>query len=321
LATEKFFTCRFRKCYESASKSRSKEKIVKTTAYITSALALMLAACGSSNTVIQPDAHPHIDASTTNNQPDAMDQSQPDAAEQPVPDAAEQPDAPVVVHPDAMPHPDAVPQPDAPSNPQPDAPLGGPDGAPGACTADSTYPDNIPQSTAISWQPMGNTTTVDFQQYQGLLTSTGTGQDALDIEFYPGYGVFMAGMPTTGTFDLSGEGDYSSCGFCVLILTDLDSMGAPTDIYMPVSGSGMVSSFADWTTGQGTISGTLTNMMMQHVTIASDLTTTPVSDGCMVSMPTITFTATAMVMQETMRPVSQQTRYKVTKMTIGNGKK
>ncbi|MCA9632913.1 MAG: hypothetical protein KC766_34915 [Myxococcales bacterium] len=84
--------------------------------------------------------------------------------------------------------------------------------------------------------------------------------------------------PTTGNFDLSTETDYRTCDHCVLVVQD--AAGTEVD-YFQVSGQMKIDS-SDVFGSTGIIAastGSVSNLTLTEVTIASDGTSTPVSGG------------------------------------------
>ena len=105
----------------------------------------------------------------------------------------------------------------------------------------------------------------------GNLDQTAT-PDELAIELYPGYGVFMAGALTTGTFQLTGaETSYADCGACLFISGDIDATGRK-GMWMASGGTLTLTSVT------GTLTGSVANVSFIHVDLADGAT--PLGDSC-----------------------------------------
>ena len=101
--------------------------------------------------------------------------------------------------------------------------------------------------------------------------------DKLQIELYPGDGIFASGL-TTGTFTLAGDDlQYRTCALCVRLR---DRRGV---YYMATGGEVTLSSVS------GNLTGSLSNVTFEQVTIAEDYTSTPVVDGCQSALTSMAF--------------------------------
>jgi hypothetical protein len=136
-------------------------------------------------------------------------------------------------------------------------------------------------------QGMGTSDAPTMIDLQGTLNADAT-PDALELQFYMGYGVFTTAI-APGTYELSGdELNGSTCGLCTFIFADVDTAGQTAkESYFATAGS-----FTLTETGAN-ITGTFTGLELQEVTIAQDgsLTTTPVDNGCTTSIASGSFTA------------------------------
>jgi hypothetical protein len=113
--------------------------------------------------------------------------------------------------------------------------------------------------------------------------------DVLSVELFAGFGVFNGGAVTPGTYDLSTETSFGTCGACVLIYGNENlactnqNNDCSSSYYMPTSGSLTLSMVS------GRLAGSLSDVHFQHVAIdfnhknsagMNDYPTTPVGDMC-----------------------------------------
>lgn len=111
----------------------------------------------------------------------------------------------------------------------------------------------------------------------GAFLEMGTPADAFFIEFWPGGEGIPAGDVVPGTYDLSLQGNYKTCGVCVLISSNFVNGAGGDGDYMPTAGTLTINNITP--TVGGTYSFTMTGVEMQHVDIAMDGTTTPAADA------------------------------------------
>ncbi len=160
---------------------------------------------------------------------------------------------------------------------------GGSGGGSGTCTADADYGTVTPTSQEANTDGSGD------YQYSGTLN---TDIDYVDLELYAGEGAF-SGNPTTGTYTIAGDdAQYSTCGLCLLILTDATdtdpTTGDFTDTYLATSGTVKITKLTSTK-----LQGTITNAVFTHVTIDStSYVSTPVGDGCGSAIDSMTFSST-----------------------------
>ena len=183
--------------------------------------------------------------------------------------------------------------PDSPGSGTPDAP------GSGGCTASTSYSNpsfNGSNSGAINFQPgqLGSGAP-HVEGFDGMLNADAMPDD-LHIELWGMTGAFGTQDIKTGTFQLSGSDlDYATCGICVLVQTDIHMQGsgfAQTDDYMATGGSVTLTSVG--TNGTGTLSGTLSNVQLTHVTIdPQSFESTPVGD-CNTTISSASFSGTLM---------------------------
>jgi hypothetical protein len=160
-----------------------------------------------------------------------------------------------------------------------DSPGGGVD-APAPCTATASYgAANVGSAQGAQTSGSGN---MHAEVWDGGLNGD---VDVLQLELYAAAGAFTGDI-TTGTFSISGaDAQYKTCGVCVRIFTDLTGTGSAAtykDDYFATSGSVTLTSVSG-----SNFAGTMSNVMLQHVTIGSDFTSTPVGD-CSSSITSVT---------------------------------
>jgi hypothetical protein len=159
----------------------------------------------------------------------------------------------------------------------------GGDGSSG-CQAAASYGPETPSDQSGDFFP-GNSTQPDEVDYAGQLNAT----DVLSIGLLDDQPPFTSGF-TTGTFNLSGQTDFMTCGTCVLIAAHCNNCDLSTGTgvgswYMATGGSLNLTTFT-----QTSLSGTLTNASLMHVTINfSNGATSPASDGCSTHIASATF--------------------------------
>ena len=135
------------------------------------------------------------------------------------------------------------------------------------------------------------------EDVQGTLIG-GPPYDILDIELFSTLADFPADI-TTGTFHLTADdGQYLTCGICILIdaksTTDPNTgVITPQALYLANSGTLTLTSVADKTTGTGTIAGSISNLTFRQVTIDSDTFESTVVGNCTTSLPSLTFSVTS----------------------------
>ena len=163
----------------------------------------------------------------------------------------------------------------------------GKDGAGGHCDALASY------GTALTGQEAVSMMSGDAYGYDGQLT-TDMPPDVLDIELFAGHGVFPGAIQPKAIPISGAELDYATCGGCVLIAAnclncDLSTGAGVGSFYMATSGTLTITALSPLT-------GSLSNVMFTHVTIDNQGTSptyhvTPVGDGCVSKIATISFSA------------------------------
>lgn len=111
--------------------------------------------------------------------------------------------------------------------------------------------------------------------------------DYLEFGLYAGYGAMSEGIHT-GIFDIVGdELNYGTCGLCITLLGDGQPMGGAVltdNHYMVTTGRVVLESI------EGRFAGELADMAFEHVDVDPDtLQSTPVGDGCTVSLSSLSF--------------------------------
>jgi hypothetical protein len=199
----------------------------------------------------------------------------------PASDARQQADAPPPV-PDAPP-----PVPDAPP-PIPDAPPPPPDAT--VCLATADYGaatgtgDNATHDQAADFYNMATALNADAEP------------DLFALQLYAGFGPFIGGGVTTGTFAIAGDDtNYATCGVCGLIIADLPASGMieltdPQRIYLAQSGTVTITSLSP------NLTGTIDNLVLAHVTIDPATAESTVVPDCTSTIGSLSFDA----------PVTQQ---------------
>jgi len=162
----------------------------------------------------------------------------------------------------------------------------------GACTAAASYAVTFgSNSEAAQNTPAtgsGSAATPHEELWLGLLNND---KDELFIQLYAGYGGFGSGDIRPGTYNLAMNGDdkFSTCGACVLAITDIMGTGSAStfkDYYTAKSGT------LTLTSTTGTIAGSMSNIVLQHVT--QDAMQNPsdtVADSCTSTIGSAAFSA------------------------------
>jgi hypothetical protein len=114
--------------------------------------------------------------------------------------------------------------------------------------------------------------------------------DGIGFQFYIGYGAWLNDatiVPKTAISLTGAESGFDTCGACVLVFADIDQTNGPAAYYMPTAGT------LDVTSTTTNLTGTLTNVTLQHVDIDPDsLATTPNADGCTTTITSMQFDTT-----------------------------
>lgn len=176
---------------------------------------------------------------------------------------------------------------------QPDAAWDFPDSAQPVCTdfaaLDLGALEPIPGAEAVQKAnpdpPAGN---ADARTLQLLGTAAnGTKPDLIAIELWDGYGAFMDGDATTGTFTIEGdETAVATCGICIYIYTDATlADGVIVDSekdYIATGGSLMVDSIT------GNFTGSASDLTFTEID-QTDENGAALPGGCTTAVPSATF--------------------------------
>jgi hypothetical protein len=187
-----------------------------------------------------------------------------------------QPDAHIMGMPDAHPTADAHPMADAAATA---------DAGPQACTLSGPYAPAMALTNPGTNALQQGSTTQRVLQWGGPLNADAK-PDVVFISLWDGYGAFMGGTIHTGTFTLGGaEGDFTSCGVCVLMGGDYDpTTMMTTQDFIATGGTLTVTSLSPF-------QGTLTNATFKHVKLPT--MTMPmqmdVADGCAATITSVMF--------------------------------
>lgn len=146
--------------------------------------------------------------------------------------------------------------------------------APAACTVGPTFSDRgaLVPSLCVEDERDPKVATDSVIVLRAPL-EPGSPFDELELQLWGGYGVFTDGF-APGKYAIAGdELQFFTCGLCAFINTDRVDDDNYTDDYFATGGTIELTSVA------GRMTGTLTNVTFEHVTIADSMTA-PVGDGC-----------------------------------------
>lgn len=162
-----------------------------------------------------------------------------------------------------------------------DAAPGSPDGA-GACLVTGPLGD-LGSKTGTA-KSDGETPPGEIYWYAPL--NSDTLPDVLSVDLWAKYGVFTDAI-TTGTFQLTGsETSAKDCGACVYLDIDVNMSSQPAtyaETYMPTGGTINITSVT------GNLTGTLSNVTLQRVSISPDDGTTTPLGSCTTTISNVAF--------------------------------
>lgn len=173
---------------------------------------------------------------------------------------------------------------------------GGVDAAPAPCTAPASFGDAGALQAEAFFVPDVDEGTDDGANDDLLVLfaplESGATPDAIRLQLFAGYGAFAGGATRTGTFQQTGaELDLFECGICAGVLTDTTAEGYADD-YLPTGGTLELTAIG--TAAGQMLTGRLSNLTFQRMTVAEDGSTTPDGD-CTTMLTAATFSATLMM--------------------------
>ncbi len=141
----------------------------------------------------------------------------------------------------------------------------------------------------------GQTEATDEVVWEGVLDTSATPSD-LELTFVSGFEPFLHQIEPTSAIDLSLEGDYQSCGACVLLEVQYAADGvtplAAPEMFLAFSGSMNLVGVPSFPAVAGDrISGSISNAVFNHVSIDPTTYVTTVVDACQITLTSATFDA------------------------------
>jgi hypothetical protein len=141
--------------------------------------------------------------------------------------------------------------------------------------------------------PLSGGGTYYEENIAGRLT-TATAPDAIYV-YIASKSAHFPGDITTGTFTLtSADAQSATCSICVFLYADLNlaaNPATPAATYIATSGTVILTSLADKTSGTGTIAGSLSNVTFQQVTIDPTSQASTPDGSCSSSVSSLSFSA------------------------------
>ncbi len=141
--------------------------------------------------------------------------------------------------------------------------------------------------------PLSGGGTYYEENIAGRLT-TATAPDAIYV-YIASKSAHFPGDITTGTFTLtSDDAQAATCSICVFLYADLNlaaNPATPAATYIATSGTVILTSLADKTSGTGTIAGSLSNVTFQQVTIDPTSQASTPDGSCSSSVSSLSFSA------------------------------
>ena len=154
-------------------------------------------------------------------------------------------------------------------------------GSSASCQPPSSY--GTPTFLASSEVAEATTDSAGNQQlvWQGQLNAVAL-PDILDVELYnvAPFGDTIAPM---ANIDLSGQSQYETCGACVLVLTQVATDGSAQQLYLATAGTLTITAVTP------NITGTMSNVTFQHVTIDPNTSISTKADDCPTSVTSASF--------------------------------
>jgi hypothetical protein len=116
-----------------------------------------------------------------------------------------------------------------------------------------------------------------------LQLQAGFPQDQIELELYDGLGTFADGIQE-GTYTIEGNDlDYKYCSLCVIFYDQVNQFNGSRGWYLATGGT------VTFTSVEGNLAGTLSNVTFQHVYQDLDGHSVPWEDGCTTSVDSIDF--------------------------------
>jgi hypothetical protein len=114
-----------------------------------------------------------------------------------------------------------------------------------------------------------------------------TDVDAFYLELWGGFGVFGTGPVTPGTYDIAlDDPTYATCGVCAFVVADsTGSLADPNGVYFAASGQLTLTSVTP------SITGSVDNLVLNHVTIDPDTLDTTIVGDCQTTITHADFDA------------------------------
>src|ERR1022692_1454773 len=106
--------------------------------------------------------------------------------------------------------------------------------------------------------------------------------DILDVELY-NIAPFGTTIAPIANIDLSGQSQFKTCGACVLVLARVGTDGSAQQIYLATAGTLTITAVSP------NITGTMSNVTFQHVTIDPNTTISTRVDDCVTSVTSASF--------------------------------
>jgi hypothetical protein len=118
--------------------------------------------------------------------------------------------------------------------------------------------------------------------------------DILDMVLFKSQAPFTNGI-TAEDVDLAGQNDFKTCGACVLVIAHADTsqpLLKAGDDYIARSGTLSLKSVPTLPLdGTSRLTGTLTNVVLEHVTIHPSSYATTKLDDCTITLKSVNFSA------------------------------
>jgi hypothetical protein len=141
--------------------------------------------------------------------------------------------------------------------------------------------------------------------------------DGIEIDLYNHLGAFSSGYFPVGGIDLSTQSNFHDCFACVLVDVGLNpTTHKYSDQFIAISGTMNITAISGAATvsDPGHVAGNFSNVTFQHVLIdTSNNTSTPINDGCSVTIASASFDEPIETTQANFAPRSHQLRVKMSR--------